>query len=75
MDSKDLVTLTRVRALARTGRARRIRLKAGASLAEVAIPIGVSKSTVLRWEVGERRPRGEPALKYADVLDALEARR
>ena len=68
----DVVTLARVRNHARSGRARRARLLAGLSLSEVAGPIGVSPVTIFRWETGERRPTGEAALRYADLLDALD---
>lgn len=48
-----------------------IRAQAGLSLADIATPVGVSPTTILRWERGERSPHGEAALRYADLLDQL----
>jgi DNA-binding transcriptional regulator YiaG len=70
----DVLELAAVRKLARTGKARRIRLRADVSLREIAAPLGVSPVTVFRWETGERSPRGEKALAYAELLHRLEAR-
>lgn len=69
--SGDLARLAQVRALASSGAARSVRLAAGLSLGEVARTLGVSPSTILRWETGERSPRGELALRYTDLLDRL----
>jgi DNA-binding transcriptional regulator YiaG len=70
----DLVKLSSVRAKAEAGTARSIRVAAGLSLREVADELGVGASTVFRWEKGERRPRGNAALRYADLLEALQRR-
>jgi transcriptional regulator with XRE-family HTH domain len=70
----DLVRLADVRAIAESGTARSLRLAAGLSLAEVAEHVGVSPVTVYRWEVGDRRPRGEAALRYGRLLEALADR-
>ena len=69
-----VLDLAAVRELSRTGRARELRLAADLSLYEVARAIGVSAATVQRWEVGERRPHGEAALRYAALLEALVER-
>ncbi len=71
MKSKDLI---RVRRMAETGLARRIREDAGVSLAELALDVGVHKTNVHRWETGSRRPRGEPAIRYLRVLEELARR-
>ncbi len=71
MTHEQLVEIAKVRALARSGAARSIRLAAGLSLSETAAPIHVSPTTVYRWEVGQRSPRGEAALRYADLLRSL----
>jgi transcriptional regulator with XRE-family HTH domain len=52
-----------------------VRLSAGLSLSEVGEEVGASVSTVFRWENGERAPRGEAALRYGDLLEALAERR
>jgi transcriptional regulator with XRE-family HTH domain len=68
----DLVKLAEVRAAARAGTCRRVRLAAHLSLREVAAAVGVGVSTIYRWEVGERRPQGRPALRYAKLIAELE---
>lgn len=71
MNTKELSTLAGVRAFARSGAARSIRIAAGLSLPEVAEACGVVACTVYRWERGQRAPRGKPALRYAALLDSL----
>jgi len=68
----QLLSLTAARDLARSGRARELRLAARLSLAEMAGAVGVSAATVSRWECGQRRPHGPAALRYGALLDALE---
>lgn len=70
--NSDPVKLATVRALAASGGARAIRQQAGLSLSEVAAACGVDQSTVHRWESAKRAPRGEAALRYASLLDALK---
>jgi DNA-binding transcriptional regulator YiaG len=67
----DVSKLVRVRAMLRTGAARAIRESAGLSMAEVGEAVGVHRSTVLRWEAGERQPRGVPAIRYLELLEGL----
>lgn len=50
---------------------RRLREACGLSQAEVGAVIGVTRSTVSRWETGRREPRPNLAHRYADVLDRL----
>lgn len=52
--------------------ARQIRLNAGLSQARLARELGVQRVTVARWESGQRRPRGEIAARYAQLLIALQ---
>jgi DNA-binding transcriptional regulator YiaG len=68
----DLLEVSRVRSLTKAGRAREIRVHACVSAAEVAAALGVSPSTVLRWEEGERAPRGDIARRYGELLEGLE---
>lgn len=63
--------LARVRALCRSGWARKVRLEAGVTLGEVGRDCGVSESAVHRWETGQRRPRGAEAVRYLEVLESL----
>lgn len=39
--------------------------------AEVASELGVTKAAVSAWELGRRRPRGELALRYGQLLDEI----
>lgn len=71
VNKNDLVKLSAVRALCRSGAARQIRIAAGLSQAECAAPCEVEPSTILRWERGDRSPHGEPALRYGELLDTL----
>ncbi|MFF4367286.1 helix-turn-helix domain-containing protein [Streptomyces sp. NPDC001594] len=73
MINADVLSLSRVREEAISGAARRTRLAARLSLAEIAALCEVDPSTVWRWERGKRAPRGEPALRYAQVLGDLTA--
>ena len=68
-----LVKLATVRAAARSGASRDVRMAAGLSLREVAEAIGVGVSTIHRWEAGDRRPHGAAALRYADLISELKA--
>jgi len=67
----DLRLLAEGRQLARSGRGARLRELAGLSQTDIAKLIGVSSSTVSRWESGERAPRSEHAVLYAKALRAI----
>ena len=71
MDLDDLQELSALRALLRSGAARSIRTAADLSLGEVAQVLGTSKTSILRWERGERVPRGDLALAYWRLLQQL----
>lgn len=51
--------------------ARAIRLAAGVSQARIAAELGVHPVTVTRWETGRRRPGGDLAQRYAELLEQL----
>jgi transcriptional regulator with XRE-family HTH domain len=71
----DLVKVAAARDACRNGVGRALRLSAGLSLREVADEVGAGDpSTVLRWERGQRRPRGEMAERYGDLLDRIASR-
>ena len=67
----DVQRLVWVRGLCASGAVRSLRHSAGLSLREVATAVGVSPTTVLRWEDGEARPTGRRALAYAEMLERL----
>lgn len=68
---ESAVALARLNAHLATGRARLIRRQAGLSQADVARSIGGSASAVAAWENRQRRPRGELAMRYGSLLNAL----
>ena len=69
----DLVTTSRRRRHLRPALARALRLEAKVSQEEVGAELGVDKSTVSKWETGDRIPRGRLADRYVDLLARLEA--
>lgn len=71
MSATALVNLIQIRDLAQSGATRQLRLALGLSLPELAQQVGVSPSTVYRWEVGERTPHGAAALRYRATLKRL----
>ena len=66
--------LVRVRELCANGQARRIRLAARLTLAEVGEQIGTSAANVFRWETDTHRPTGDLAIAYLATLDRIAAR-
>lgn len=70
-DDTYLVRVAWARNLTRSGRARTIRVDACLSLREIADEIGVTASTVCKWEAGDRKPTGLPAARYGELLDRL----
>lgn len=64
--------LARVKAMAASGEARRVRLAARLSLRDVGLAVGVDQSTVSKWEAGDRVPRGDAAWRYADLIERLQ---
>ncbi len=70
--SDRALRLAAVRELAETGRLRERRLRSRLSLAEVAEAVGTTAATVSRWERGLRKPRGEAAIRYLDLLEQLD---
>jgi DNA-binding transcriptional regulator YiaG len=67
----DLPRLAWVRGLTASGAARNIRLASRTSIPELARSARCSVSTIWRWENQQRVPHGDPALRYADTLEAL----
>lgn len=53
--------------------ARLIRLSAGVSQERLARELGVHRTTLYRWEAGERRPRGNDRVKYVALLRDLRS--
>jgi transcriptional regulator with XRE-family HTH domain len=71
MDTDELILIAEARQAAKSGRGRRLREIAGLSQLEVAGAVGVSQAAVAKWEVGDRSPHGEPAIRWALALRAM----
>jgi transcriptional regulator with XRE-family HTH domain len=67
----EAITISLVRHLCTSGRARALREAARLSLEDVAEAIGSSPSTIGNWERGIRQPRTAVALRYGEFLSAL----
>lgn len=50
---------------------RALRERVGLTQAEVAVAIGVDRTTVCRWETSDRTPRQPHLDRYAEVLDCF----
>ncbi|HET6815294.1 MAG TPA: helix-turn-helix transcriptional regulator [Actinomycetota bacterium] len=66
-----LEAMLTIRRLQDTGQARRIRERAGVSVALLARAIGVQEATVWRWETGRSRPREDAALRWLAALETM----
>lgn len=73
MNPDQLVRLARVRRLARSGEARRLRKEAGLRQTEIAQAIDLDPVELCRWETGRRAPHGMAALLWLDLLLDLGA--
>jgi DNA-binding transcriptional regulator YiaG len=74
MAQAQALLLADVRSALSSGEAERLRVAAQLSIGEVAQACGVDQSTVWRWERGVRKPRGEAALKYGELIESLRQR-
>lgn len=72
MTGKQLALLRVAARLAEDGTGRQIRVQAKVPMHLIAKSIGVDESTISRWERGQRQPRGEGAIRWADLLNELE---
>ncbi len=68
----EIIEIAKARALARNGEAQAIRERNHLTITEVAKEIEVSTSTVMRWEKGERSPRGDAALRFGRLMHKLD---
>jgi DNA-binding transcriptional regulator YiaG len=67
----DLARIAAVRAMCRSGEARRIREAARVSLREVGSAIGVDHKAIANWEVGANLPASGHALAYGAAINAI----
>ena len=54
-----------------SGEARRLRECAALSLEDVARAVGVNRSSVYRWEIGQTRPSRHEAIRAGALYQAL----
>lgn len=71
---EDLVTLSRLRGLVKSGTASAVRAAAGLSIAEMGRAAKLSTRSIHRWERGQTIPHGEAAVRYGRLLDQLMRR-
>ena len=50
---------------------RAIRQSGGLSQGDLAVDLGVTRAAVSRWETGDRTPRGDLLVAYAELLERL----
>jgi transcriptional regulator with XRE-family HTH domain len=76
VNAKQTLKLMQARRLAASGEGKAVREAAGLSLRELAGAIDppLSVSALFRWENGERTPRGERAVAWAEFLQQLARR-
>jgi DNA-binding transcriptional regulator YiaG len=74
VNATQLRNLMRLRRLLRSGMATALRDNAGLSLRQAAEAVGISATTLSRWERNQRRPSADAGLRYLDVLDELIGR-
>jgi transcriptional regulator with XRE-family HTH domain len=67
----QVIDLSLIRELARSGAARQIRENALLSLADLAKALGVHPSSVSRWETGRSLPRAGVAGRWGAILREL----
>jgi transcriptional regulator with XRE-family HTH domain len=72
MSTKAILSLVAARRHASSGSGRAIRQRANLSMNEVCAALGVTVGALSRWENGLTVPRGEPAVRWADLLSELE---
>jgi DNA-binding transcriptional regulator YiaG len=67
----EVFKIAEVRRLVETGEAERIRVDSHLSVHLIAAAARTADVTIWRYEHGERRPSGQVALRYLDVLKRL----
>lgn len=74
MTPEELQQVTAIRELAAAGRLRELREQRRLSLRDIAGAIGVTASTVLRWEQRTRVPSSRAALRLALIFAEQEVK-
>ena len=73
MNANDTIALAEARIRTLNGDLAAIRRRARISQEAIGRAVGVTRTTVGRWESGERAPSGQPAVRLANLLRELEA--
>jgi len=63
-----MVTISSMRKIFKSDLLKEIRRKRGISQEKLAELVGVTRSTVAKWEIGERSPKGDHLIKLSEVL-------
>lgn len=71
MDNDQAILIARARLMLRSGKATELRVRHHLSIGDAARSIGVTTSTLSRWERGLRTPRGPGAQRLAILLRRL----
>lgn len=72
MPYTQLEKAARARAMAASGEARKLRLAAHVTLAELADEVGVTLMAIYFWETQQRCPSGDNAVRYFQALTKLQ---
>ena len=70
--TSEVIEIAKARAMARNGDAQAIRERNHLTMTEIAREMNVSISTIMRWENGERSPRGDAALRFGRLMHKLD---
>ena len=70
---REVELLVTARDAGRSGRGRELREAASLSQTEAASFCDVTAATISLWESGKRRPTGEAASRYGQLLELVEA--
>jgi DNA-binding transcriptional regulator YiaG len=67
----DWATVAKVRQAFRSGRAKKMRERAGLSLRELAAMADVPSSSLQTWEAGQHSPRADACIAWAAAMKRL----
>jgi DNA-binding transcriptional regulator YiaG len=74
LSKADLLDLAEAVRMSRDGTAKALRIDLGIGAAAVGAACGVTASTITRWENGDRRPTGRPAITWVRLIRRLGAK-
>ena len=71
MNTDDILDLAEAVVLGQSGKGRELRSRRGVPASAIGAACGVTASAITRWEIGERRPTGWPAIAWARLMRDL----